>query len=89
MGKHLIWKPGRYSAFYCYAGRMEAVSVQWRTVRSGPDWVVRTELSGGVPEDLKGSNDPEEAKEMAETLVDRWLESIGAQWKTEEGAERR
>jgi len=76
----ITWRAGNYSAHRGYAGTQEVVSLAWKTARSGPNYVVQTPLPAWVPSDLKGSDDLDAAKAMAEELVTSWLHSIGADW---------
>lgn len=61
-------------------GKLDLVSVSYSTMRTGPKWIVRTSLPVSVPARLSGSDDPEQAREMAEALMSAFLKTIGAGW---------
>jgi hypothetical protein len=91
----IVWRSGRHGGHYGKVnGKLELVSVQHSVNRSDPAWTVNTPLPISTPADLRGSDDLEEAKDMAEELVRRFLRTMGfttvqlLAWSAQE-AERR
>lgn len=83
MGK-IVWRErrgtGMAGADGLANGKLIVVSIGFHVGANDPDWVVRTGLPCKVPDDLRGSNDAEEAKRMAEKLVARFMKTAGASW---------
>jgi hypothetical protein len=79
---NIVWKTGNYGGHAGFAGgKIQLVSLSWHTKRTDPSWLVSTSLPIVIPEDLKGHDDKTTAEQMAEELVRRFLNTIGACWK--------
>jgi len=68
----LTWTRGKYSGETGTAGNIALFSINWRTVRTGKDWNMRTELPGFTAKRWE-ADDREELHGIAEALLARWI----------------
>jgi hypothetical protein len=81
MAGRIEWREGQYGSHEGWVnGKLRLVNINYAVSRSDPNWNVKTTLPIRVPAGQAGSNDLDEAKRMAETLVARFLKTIGARW---------
>lgn len=79
----ITWREGHYNSFQGYAGKVRLFTISWRTVRSEPDWLMKTSLPGFDSHAWR--DDARIALErLAEDVLDKWLAAIGATRKTED-----
>ncbi len=72
----LTWKDGTYSSSSGSAGGIRLFGISYRTIRSDPSWLMRTELPGYQGKTWR-SDDKDDLHAKAEKILAHWLEKVG------------
>jgi hypothetical protein len=71
----LTWQEGQYGGFNGKAGNIQLFSIYWRTVRTGKNWQMRTELPGFTGKQWE-SDDRAELEAAAEKFLAAWIARV-------------
>jgi hypothetical protein len=71
----ITWALGSYSTEHGSAGEVPLFTIAWKTIRSRPDWSMRTVLPDMTGYTWK-SNSKDELKAKAEEALAQWLARV-------------